>query len=61
MNMFVFEEVAARQLTPEQAAERLVRERYPEPKRRGWAYRVALAIVGVVLGTLIPSLAERRS
>ena len=60
MNMFVFEEVAARRITPAEAAERLVEARQIEPKRRSWPRRVAFAFVVTVLGALVPSLGLRR-
>jgi hypothetical protein len=60
MNMFVFEEVAARKLTPTEAAEQLVQARQPEAKRRGLMHRAAFAIVMALLAVLAPSLADRR-
>jgi hypothetical protein len=60
-NMFVFEDVAARKLTPEQAAERLVRERQPQPSRPRWMPRLLFALAVGLLSMIVPSAVDRRS
>jgi hypothetical protein len=67
MNMFVFEEVAAGKMSPEDAADRLVAERESgsegEAAHRGtWRalHHLALAAFMIVLGAFVPSLARSR-
>lgn len=59
MNMMLFEQVADRKLTPEEAADQLMRERRSHPQRPKWMPRVLFAFVVVVLAALLPSVVHR--
>ena len=61
MNMFVFEKVAARELSPTQGADELVRMRHPDQPRHGLLFRVLYAMCFALLGALVPSLSDKRA